>query len=97
MDPNLSPGRCLHDEVGVSSAASEMEWCSRERDRVLLQVVYTALYTMRRVLKLDSGQALEYDKTNQLHLLLFHGARQAGTLFGGRDPGILVRRPSSSG
>ena len=65
---------------------------------LLLQVVYHRTYTMRQVLMLDSGRALEYDKTNQLHLAaVAMGARQAGTLPGGRDPGILVRRPSSSG
>ena len=35
---------------------------------MLLQVVYYRTYTMRQVLKLDSGRALEYDKANQLHL-----------------------------
>ncbi|MFM4979762.1 portal protein [Aeromonas caviae] len=64
MDPNLVSA---YDEWSQFSG-KEIEWCSRERDRVLLQVVYYRTYTMRQVLKLDSGRALEYDKTNQLHL-----------------------------
>ncbi|MFQ1632688.1 portal protein [Aeromonas veronii] len=63
MDPNLVSA---YDEWSQFSG-KEIEWCSRERDRVLLQVVYYRTYTMRQVLMLDSGRALEFDKSNQLH------------------------------
>ncbi|MFM5658969.1 portal protein [Aeromonas veronii] len=63
LDPNLVSA---YDEWSQFSG-KEVEWCSRERDRVLLQVVYYRTYTMRQVLMLDSGRALEFDKSNQLH------------------------------
>ncbi|HDO1312959.1 portal protein [Aeromonas veronii] len=63
LDPNLVSA---YDEWSQFSG-KEIEWCSRERDRVLLQVVYYRTYTMRQVLMLDSGRALEFDKSNQLH------------------------------
>ena len=47
---------------------------------------------MRQVLKLDSGRALEYDKTNQLHLAaVAMGARQLE-----RCPVAVIRNPGSS-
>ena len=64
MDPNLVSA---YDEWSHFSG-KEVEWCSRERDRVLLQVVYYRTYDLREVLLLDSGRALEFDKTNQLHI-----------------------------
>ncbi|WFC15426.1 CHASE3 domain-containing protein [Aeromonas salmonicida] len=64
MDPNLASA---FEEWGHFDR-KQVEWCSRNRDRVLLQVVYYRTYTMRQVLMLDSGRALEYDKSNQLHL-----------------------------
>ncbi|QHC08907.1 portal protein [Aeromonas veronii] len=63
LDSNLVSA---YDEWSQFSG-KEIEWCSRERDRVLLQVVYYRTYTMRQVLMLDSGRALEFDKSNQLH------------------------------
>lgn len=63
LDPNLVSA---YDEWSQFSG-KEIEWCSRGRDRVLLQVVYYRTYTMRQVLMLDSGRALEFDKSNQLH------------------------------
>ncbi|WP_421233842.1 portal protein [Aeromonas jandaei] len=64
LDPNLVSA---YDEWSQFSG-KEVEWCSRERDRVLLQVVYYRTYDLREVLLLDSGRALEFDKTNQLHI-----------------------------
>ncbi|MGL4206392.1 MAG: portal protein [Aeromonadaceae bacterium] len=63
MDPNLVSAY----EEWSQFSSKEVEWCSRERDRVLLQVVYYRTYTTRQVLLLDSGRALEFDKGNQLH------------------------------
>lgn len=63
LDPNLVSAY----EEWSQFSGKEIEWCSRERDRVLLQVVYYRTYTMRQVLMLDSGRALEFDKSNQLH------------------------------
>ncbi|WP_323063539.1 portal protein [Aeromonas jandaei] len=64
VDPNLVSA---YDEWSHFSG-KEVEWCSRERDRVLLQVVYYRTYDLREVLLLDSGRTLEFDKTNQLHI-----------------------------
>ncbi|PTT56197.1 portal protein [Aeromonas sp. HMWF015] len=63
MDPNLVSAY----EEWSQFSSKEVEWCSRERDRVLLQVVYYRTYTTRQVLLLDSGRALEFNKGNQLH------------------------------
>ncbi|MFM5393159.1 portal protein [Aeromonas veronii] len=64
MDPNLVSA---FDEWH-SFDSKQIEWCSRERDRVLLQVVYYRTYSMKEVMLLDSGRVLEFDKRNQLHL-----------------------------
>lgn len=48
--------------------ARQVEWCSTDRKRLLLQVVYYRTYTMRRVLLLESGRAIEFDESNELHL-----------------------------
>ncbi|MEG3028665.1 MAG: portal protein [Aeromonas sp.] len=48
--------------------ARQVEWCSTDRKRLLLQVVYYRTYTMRRVLLLESGRAIEFDERNELHL-----------------------------
>jgi len=48
--------------------ARQVEWCSSDRKRLLLQVVYYRTYTMRRVLLLESGRAIEFDEHNELHL-----------------------------
>lgn len=47
--------------------ANQVEWCSQDRKRVLLQVVYYRTYNMRKVLMLESGRAIEYDAKNELH------------------------------
>ncbi|MDA1378681.1 portal protein [Plesiomonas shigelloides] len=47
--------------------AKQMEWCSQDRKRVLLQVVYYRTYNMRTVMMLESGRAIEYDAKNELH------------------------------
>lgn len=64
MDPDLVSAF----EEWSSFDSKQVEWCSRERDRVLLQVVYYRTFSTRQVLMLDSGRALEFDKSNQLHM-----------------------------
>lgn len=46
---------------------NQIEWCSQDRQRVLLQIVYYRTYESKVVLKLENGRALEYNKDNQLH------------------------------
>ncbi|KAL8195930.1 UNVERIFIED_CONTAM: hypothetical protein K2H54_000145 [Gekko kuhli] len=48
--------------------ARQMEWCSADRKRLLLQVVYYRTYTTSRVLLLESGRAIEFDERNELHM-----------------------------
>lgn len=64
IDPNLASAF----EEFQSFDRRQVEWCSRERDRLLLQVVYYRTFNNKDVLMLDSGRAVEFDKTNQLHL-----------------------------
>lgn len=55
--------------------SKQVEWCSRDRDRVLLQVVYYRTFTTRDVLMLDSGRALEFDKRSPLHMAAIQSGR----------------------
>lgn len=48
--------------------ARQMEWCSADRKRLLLQVVYYRTYTTSRVLLFESGRAIEFDERNELHM-----------------------------
>lgn len=65
IDPNLANAF----EEYQSFDRRQVEWCSRERDRILLQVVYYRTYNMRDVLMLDSGRAVTYERDNQLHTM----------------------------
>lgn len=48
--------------------ARQVEWCSTDRKRLLLQVVYYRTYSTRRVLLLENGRAIEFDEHNELHM-----------------------------
>lgn len=45
------------------------EWISTNRKRVLLQVVYYRTFEQRKVLMLDSGRAIEFNKDDIAHLI----------------------------
>lgn len=49
--------------------SKQIEWLSTDRKRVLLQVVYYRTYTMRKVLTLENGRAIEFDPGNQMHVV----------------------------
>lgn len=84
--------------------ARQVEWCSTDRKRLLLQVVYYRTYTIRRVLLLESGRAIEFDERNELHLAavsLGRGVVERQPVATIREawfagPHALVDRPSSA-
>lgn len=45
----------------------QMEWLSKDRKRILLQVIYYRVYKRVPVLELESGRCVAYDKNNVLH------------------------------
>ncbi|MGY3892832.1 portal protein [Aeromonas enterica] len=65
--------------------ARQVEWCSSDRQRLLLQVVYYRSYTTRRVLLLGSGRVIEFDEDNQLHIVALALGR-----------GVVERQPVAS-
>ncbi|WP_421185585.1 portal protein [Aeromonas enteropelogenes] len=96
-DPNLE--NAFEEWAAFDDA--QVEWCSEDRKRVLLQVVYYRTYTMRKVLMLETGRAVEFDKHNPMHIAVVALGRGAvenhpvavirETWFAG--PHLLIDRP----
>lgn len=53
-----------------SLSHKEMEWLSKDRKRILLQVIYYRVVKRVTVLELDSGRCVAYDKNNVMHATL---------------------------
>ena len=54
----------------ASFTRMQQEWLSRDRQRILLQVVYYRVHKRIQVLETESGQAFAYNKDNLTHTTL---------------------------
>ena len=63
FDPNLANA---FDEYNALSR-KQMEWLSKDRKRIMLQVIYYRVYRRVPVLAFPSGRCVAYDKNNVMH------------------------------
>lgn len=66
LDPNLVSAFEEYQQFNKR----EQEWLSKDRQRILLQVIYYRVYSRVPVLETESGRCVSYDKANVMHATL---------------------------